>query len=75
MIIGIRETKNKGVDDAITKTVNNTWNKHRFRDLKDSGMALSAASISFENLFIIRPDGVDSKNSIVLRKIEDNIML
>lgn len=75
MIIGIKETKNKGVDEAITKTVNKTWNRHRFRVLNDSGMALSAASISLENLFIIRPDGVDSKNSIVLLKIDDNIML
>lgn len=54
--------------------VNKTWNRHLHNELNESGMALSIASTSFEKRFIILPDGVDSKNSIVLLKIENNIV-
>ena len=67
--------KKNGVDDAITITVNITWKILLFRDRNDSGIPRSVASMSFENRFMIRPDGVDSKNSIVLRNIENSIEL
>jgi hypothetical protein len=70
IIIGMRAVINNGVEIVMTRIAERKRKKYRQSDLKDSGIPRSVASTSFEKRLIIRPEGVDSKNSIVDRKIE-----
>lgn len=72
---GNQRNQKPGVEIEIMIIIINTWNKHRISILNDAGIIISTASISFENLFKILPVGVDSKNCIVDRRIENNIEL
>lgn len=69
-MIGMRAVINNGVEIVMTRIAERKRKKYRHNDLKDSGIPRSVASTSFENRLIIRPEGVDSKNSIVDRNIE-----
>lgn len=62
ILIGTSGTRKSGVEIEITTTVRMTWNRHLRSILYDAGIDISTASMSFENRFIIRPTGVDSKN-------------
>ena len=72
-MIGMSAMIKSGVDAQMSSRVDKTWNRHRSHDLNASGTDLSTASISFENLLMMRPVGVDSKNCIVLFKMDTNM--
>lgn len=74
-MIGTRGIKNTGVDIEMAITVARTWTRHRIKDLYESGIIPSTASISLLKRLIIRPTGVCSKKLILLRKIENSMEL
>lgn len=73
--IGTRGTMNIGVTDEMTMREARTWKEQVSRRRKEFGILSSTASTSLLNLLRILPDGVESKNCIVLRKIESSILL
>ena len=72
--IGIIATKNNGVTIDMRTRVHVIWKKRFCVILSDSGIDLSTYSTSLLKRFIILPDGVESKNSIVLLRIDLSIL-
>ena len=62
-----------GVEAEMRMRVDKTCNRQRNHDRNASGTERSTASMSLENLLMIRPVGVDSKNSMVLFRIETSM--
>ena len=74
-VIGMIAAKNIGVDTVMRRTVETTLKQQASSVENESGIPLSVASTSLLKRFMIRPDGVESKNSIVLLRIEASIRL
>ena len=74
-MIGTSASRNQGVEAEMSKMVDRTLKRHLSKVRNDSGIPLSVASTSLLKRFMIRPDGVESKNSIVLLRIEASIRL
>ena len=62
-----------GVEAEMRRSVDRTWNRQRNHDRNASGTDRSTASMSLENLLIILPVGVDSKNSMVLLRMDTSM--
>ena len=74
-VIGMIAAKNIGVDTVMRRTVETTLKQQASSVENESGIPLSVASTSLLKRFMIRPDGVESKNSIVLLTIDCSIRL
>jgi hypothetical protein len=67
---GVKKSRNMGVVIEMTTTTDRAFRNARMKNFNISGILVSEASMSFENLLSIRPIGVDSKNCMPQRSIE-----